>query len=188
LSEKELQVLATTEGKTEEGYAVNSVIVNPDKVRIQGPSSVLKDMHSVWTKPIPVEGKRASFEVDASLDLRNPHLKVLTKVPVVAEVRIAEKRVTKRYEGLAIQVVNAPGRYTIKPSHATVTVEGLPSVLEKSLVEGTLAVKIDLEGLSPGRHLRQVTVDLPEGTDLVEVYPSVIEVIVMGDEPKKQGE
>jgi len=188
LSEKELQIFASTEGKTEEGFAVDSVTVKPEKVRIQGPTSALKKTNAVWTKAIRVDGKRESFKVDVSLDLRNPHLKVLTKVPIVAEVRISEKSITKRYEGLPIRALNAEGQYSIKPDHATVTVTGFPSVFEKTASEEALAVRVDLKGLTPGRYLRQVTVILPEGMDLTEVYPSVIEVFIMGGEPEQQGE
>ncbi|MBI4775786.1 MAG: hypothetical protein HY788_16710 [Deltaproteobacteria bacterium] len=188
LSEKEAQILVLTEGKTEEGFAVDSITVKPEKVRIQGPSSALKNMHSVWTKPIRVDEKRESFKTAVSLDVRDPHLKVLTKEPIVAEVRISEKRITKRFEGLPIQVVNAEGRYSIKPDHAAVIVTGLSSVFEKALKDGTLAVRIDLKGLSAGRHLRQVKAELPVGTELVEVNPSVIEVHITGGEPEKQGE
>ena len=188
LSEKELQIFATMEGKTEEGFVVDAVVFKPEKVAVQGPASVLKNIHAVWTKPIRVDQKRDTFQMEVALDLRNPYLKVLAKGPVLADIRILEKQVTKRYEEFPIRAVNADGQYSLKPERVTVTVTGLPSVLEKTLNEGSFAVQVDLQGLTPGRHLRQVAVNLPEGTGLSEVYPSVIEVFIVGDQPEQQGE
>jgi len=62
LSEKELQILASLEGKPEEGFDVDSVVFKPEKVVVQGPSSVLKNLDALYTKPIRVDQKRETFQ------------------------------------------------------------------------------------------------------------------------------
>ncbi len=177
--EKDLQVFPTLAGKPAEGYAVTSVSFVPEAVSVRGPEEVLSSIHAVWTKPINVDMKKETFQVEAVMDIKNPQLSVAAKKPVMAEIKLEEKPITRNFQDFPLEALNAPQQFLLKPDRVDISVSATVSVLQPESAEGNLVAVVDLEGLEPGRHLKQVSVRVPPGAILVDVFPSVVEVIIM---------
>lgn len=83
---KTIQVVPTTQGQPAAGFELGRVLVNPAKIRVQGPESRLRDIDAISTVPIQVDGKRSSVQQTVGLDVPDPQLRL--QDPSSVEVRI----------------------------------------------------------------------------------------------------
>jgi YbbR domain-containing protein len=83
---KTIPVVPTIQGQPAAGFEMDTVLVNPSRVRVQGPESRLRNIESISTVPIPIDGKRSSLQEAAGLDLPDPQVRLLD--PSKVEVRI----------------------------------------------------------------------------------------------------
>ncbi len=86
---KTVSVIPTTQGQPADGFEIGKVLVNPGKVRVQGPDSRIRSVDSISTVPISLVGKRSSFQQSVGLELPDPQLRTneQSKVDVRIEIR-----------------------------------------------------------------------------------------------------
>jgi YbbR domain-containing protein len=89
---KRIPVIPGTLGQPEYGYEVARVSVAPDAVEIEGPESRVSVVSSISSVPIPLDGKRSSFEQPADLDLPDPQIRLKHPSPVNVKVDIRQTR------------------------------------------------------------------------------------------------
>ena len=65
---REVQVLPRIEGTPGPGFAVRQVRPEPRSVQIAGPRSEVTRVHQVYTMPVSVEGRTATFATRAGLE------------------------------------------------------------------------------------------------------------------------
>jgi YbbR domain-containing protein len=73
-------------GQPADGYEVERVVADPATVQVEGPESRLKDLSSIATVPIRVEGKQARIEQASDLDVPDPQIRLLH--PSTISIRI----------------------------------------------------------------------------------------------------
>jgi hypothetical protein len=66
--QREVEVQARVEGKPAEGYVLRGVTATPAQVRVSGPASEVRRLTRLSTLPVSLDGKRASFSVQAILE------------------------------------------------------------------------------------------------------------------------
>jgi YbbR domain-containing protein len=110
-------------------YAVGSVKFNPSEVLINGPESVVKDIDSVQTKPIPLDSQvMDSFEFTTALASQNSIS--ISPSKVSAQVEIVKQYVSRTFKSIPIRLLGAPeekGNYKIEllsSPHVAVTLHG----------------------------------------------------------------
>jgi YbbR domain-containing protein len=86
---KAVSVKPVVVGLPDEGYSVDGIIINPERVIVEGPESLIKRIKSVKTEPIDVTGIFESLRVSALLDITEPNL--TTDIREV-EITIAVKK------------------------------------------------------------------------------------------------
>jgi YbbR domain-containing protein len=86
---KAVSVKPVVVGLPDEGYSVDGIIINPERVIVEGPESLIKRIKSVKTEPIDVTGICESLRVSALLDITEPNL--TTDIREV-EITIAVKK------------------------------------------------------------------------------------------------
>lgn len=73
---KEVHVTPIISGTPAPGFQIQRVVLEPFRVRIEGPSSILETIHQVNTEPIDVTGAAADFERDMGLDMIQKEISV----------------------------------------------------------------------------------------------------------------
>jgi len=90
---KTVTVVPTTQGEPADGFELGKVLVNPGKVRLQGPESRLGSIDSIHTAPIRIDGKKAALRQTIGLALPDPLLRL--QEPSMVDVRIEIRKATR---------------------------------------------------------------------------------------------
>ncbi len=163
------------EGSPPNGYEVLGVATRPDKVVVKGPSTELEDLKFINTLPIDVSHLTEHTVISTDLDFKNLHLSLKETVPILAEINIAAKPLTRTLAEVPVQA--APEPASLRPARVTVTVKGPWQQVKELKVEGIKA-SVDTRNQSPGPHRLNVSVSLPAGISLVRVKPATVTATV----------
>jgi YbbR domain-containing protein len=170
-----LSIKPVLEGQPPEGYEVLETKARPERVVVKGPSTELQDLKYLSTLPIDVSSLTEHTVISTDLDFKNLHLSLKEQVPILAEVSIAAKPLTRTISGAPVEAVPGPARLT--PAQVTLTLKG-PWPQVKNLKVADLKATVDTKNLSPGRHRLNVSVRLPNGLSLVKVQPAAVTATV----------
>ncbi len=75
-------------GKPAPGYEIASVQLNNPQVEIAGPEEVVKNIESLYTKPIEIQGLKTDLKQRTSLDFRNHQIYLPKEIPLEVQVNI----------------------------------------------------------------------------------------------------
>ncbi|MFL6229111.1 MAG: YbbR-like domain-containing protein [Pyrinomonadaceae bacterium] len=129
--EREVEVEPQLEGKVPAGYELLGVEARPARVRVRGPESHLNGLPRAPTETITIEGKTESF-VASQIAVDLPDRKIVPLDAVVdVIIKIGEERLTRRFEGVTVQLAPGTQGATPLPQRATVELRGARSVVEK---------------------------------------------------------
>jgi YbbR domain-containing protein len=97
VEEKELEVKAETTGNVAAGYEIYNSTVLPSRIRVRGPSSIIRILEYVQTERVDIEGKKDGFTArQIAVTSPDPKAAVLNTV-VDVDFRIGEKRIERRF-------------------------------------------------------------------------------------------
>jgi len=170
-----LPLQPTLTGTPPEGFEVKSVRIHPSFVSVKGPAEELRDLKVLSTLPIDVSTLTAPASLVTDLDVKNLHLTLQNPVPIMADVTVVEKTLSRTLSGVPVTAAPLPARLT--PSQVTVTLEG-PYRRIKELQPTDLQVRADTTGLKPGRHRLPVRLELPPPLRLLKVSPATVSALV----------
>ncbi|MDQ3800155.1 MAG: CdaR family protein [Acidobacteriota bacterium] len=123
VEEREIAVKPETEGALPDGFEVYAQAVNPAKVRVRGPESIVKSLDSISTEKILVDNRTEDFtQRQVGLNVVNPKITVLDTI-VEVTFRIGEKR-TERLFVVPYRIAET------ETKNATVLLYGARSILE----------------------------------------------------------
>lgn len=133
--EKSVPVKVDLQGTPPPGVEVERTISQPPVVTLRGPSSRLRDVDSVRTLPIDMEGRQHSFRVRRPLVAPgSPGETRLEPDRVQVEIVLVERSVSRTVEGLEVLVLDQPGAdgsaATVSPDRVSVVVQGPAEALE----------------------------------------------------------
>ena len=118
-----------------QGYAVDKVSFQPSEVMVAGPESILEDIDSVKSAPIPLSSSLIdSFDYETKIV--NERSISITPGKAKARVEIIRQSKTVTIENIAIKVLEAPnkaGKFKVEllsSPHAAVTLSGLKSTID----------------------------------------------------------
>lgn len=75
-------------GKPAPGYEIASVQINNPQVEIAGPEEVVKNIESLYTKPIEIQGLKTDLKQRTFLDFRNHQIYLVKEIPLEVQVNI----------------------------------------------------------------------------------------------------
>jgi len=173
LTRARLPVVAVVEGNLAEGYYVlgrpNAI---PDSVTVFGPERVLRDLTSVTTASLMIEGRRARveatrgivFDSEFNLDAVPREVRVVVEVEGTTVVALDDVPVTFEHE---------PGFESVEISPEVLTIElsGPEHIATRVDAEDIVAV-VDARGLPRGVHQLVPELTLPEGVEVRSVLPT----------------
>lgn len=168
---KTLQVQPVLEGKPREGYEIAGVKIRPSQISVKGPYTEIADLKFLSTIPLDVSQLTAPATLAVDLDLKNLHLTLQDQSPILVDVTVEPKIITRNISG--VPVTANPQKARLSPSKVTLTLQG-PMLQLKDLKPGDLKAAVDTNNLAPGRHQLNVSVDLPPAITLLRVQPATI--------------
>jgi hypothetical protein len=89
--QRQVEVQPRVEGKPAEGFVLRGVTATPAQVRVSGPASEVRRLTRVSTLPVSLEGKRASFSVQAILEPAGRQVRAQEDL-ITVQVEIAARR------------------------------------------------------------------------------------------------
>ena len=85
---KKIMVKPRIVGRPASGYEVESIQVNNPQVEIAGPEEVVKNLESLYTKPVEIQGLKADLKQRTYLDFRNHQIYLVKEIPLDVQVTI----------------------------------------------------------------------------------------------------
>lgn len=170
-----LPIKPVLENNPPEGYQVLSAQTRPAQVIVKGPYPELAELNFIPTLPIDLSHLKEHTIIATDLDFKNLHLTLKEPVPILADIMIGPKTLTRTIAKVPILPGPQPAR--VSPAQVTLTIKG-PWPVVQGLTPEDLQAKVDTRNLSPGRHRLIISVELPAGVSLVHSRPGAVTVTV----------
>ena len=158
-------------GNPPEGYELVNAKIRPDRVTVSGPVEEVSELKSIPTHPIDLRRLTEMTVMASDLDFKNLHLTLKDQVPILVELDIQSKTLTRTLP--QVPVFPEPGPANLRPAHVAVTVQG-PWLLVKDLKSGDVKATVDTRAAGRGSARLSVSIELPQGVSLVRVQPAVV--------------
>jgi YbbR domain-containing protein len=170
-----LPIKPILENNPPEGYEVISAKTKPPQVTVRGPYPELAELNFLPTVPIDLSYLKENTIIATDLDFKNLHLRMKEQVPILADIRIGPKTLTRTFS--EVPVLTESTSIRISPTQVALTIKG-PWPQVHDLKAEDLKARVDTQNLSPGRHRVNVSVELPGGVSLVRARPTIVTVTV----------
>lgn len=144
---RRVNVTADTRGDPADGFRLAQVTVEPDRVELSGPSSILRKLTEVPTDTVDVSGLREDAEFEVGLAVKKGQLTPTRSERFVVAVKVEPIVKERAFESVPVLLRNAED-YTVAAEDVRVTLAGPVEKLNA----------IDPEQVS-------VVVHVPEGFD-----------------------
>ena len=166
-----LPIKPVLENNPAEGYELVSAHTRPAQVTVKGPGSELAELQFISTLPIDLSFLKEPTVIATDLDFKNLHLALKDPVPILADLQIGPKTLTRTFS--AIPVITDSPNAKISPAQVTLAIKG-PWPLVQKLKPGDLKARVETRNLAPGRHRLNVAADLPDGVSLMRSRPASV--------------
>ena len=135
-------------GNPAEGYELKSIETKPEQVTVSGPEEELKDLKFLPTHPIEMSRLTGASTIRTDLDFKNLHLTLKAQVPILVELVIQPKTLTRTLSKVSVIPEPVPAR--LQPSEVAVTVQGSWFRM-KELNLAEVQARVDTRNLGPRR-------------------------------------
>ncbi len=145
LVQKTIPINAVTEGEVSPGYTLRRITMDPDKIVVSGPKSVLESVLALQTYVINLNGLNHSITLPVHLNLSPEFVNLIGETVVVAKIEVHEKFIKKTVSKIPINVKDAGRSVIVEPDSITVVAEipenlirdtPVPSMLFRAYVNG----------------------------------------------------
>jgi len=121
LIRKDLTISPAIKGKPAAGFIVESIVLNPPRVSVTGPKTVLDRESVLYTSIINLEELDRSSKLQVHLNLDESLLKLIGETVIEANIILKETMVRKTVRGIPINIRDS--NQAVKSIPSTVTVE-----------------------------------------------------------------
>jgi YbbR domain-containing protein len=165
-----------TRGSVADGYNLVSATVDPPLITIQGPLEQVQAITFVPTEEIDLTNLRANqtrtvrLQLPASIKSQRDSVSVTLRIePQTGDFNFP----------VAPTIENVPAemRATLQTTSISVILRGQVPVL-RALPVGSVRATVDAKGLSPGVHVLDATVTVPQGVTLLSYEPRQVVVVL----------
>jgi YbbR domain-containing protein len=180
LIQKELPIKPILVGKIHRDFSLDSVAVDPPKLEISGPQSILDQEENLSTSPIVISELKESTVKQVPLALK-PEISDLIGEPVVAvRLNISELRKKMEISDIQIDLELDNGRqaetiYRLLPPSVNITID-LPQGMVRPLdsIKSLFQARIEPESLEPGSRELAVILKGPPEIKIQEIIPEKV--------------
>jgi YbbR domain-containing protein len=177
---RDIHVVPSFRGYLEPGYELAGFKLEPSKIEVAGPASLMDKIEDVATEPIELTGRSENFTVRTSLSARNPLLFFLTSDTFVFTAEIKKTLVFRVFQDLTVTYVGLPDNLTVREPEPAGTARVAASSVElDGFVPADGVLEADLSRISqPGVYSVPVIPRFPEVFDVESWSPVVVTVSV----------
>jgi|GEM_PF-1240577 len=145
---KAIPVLPDLKGSVADGYVFKDYVVNPAKVTVAGPESIVEGVREIWTDPLVIDGMTESFQQTVQLRVKKPGIVIESMEEYIVQVVIVPEMVERYFE--SVPVVAVSGEHVLELDQDSVEVWlGGPRLLLDSIGKQRLSAVLDASGLTP---------------------------------------
>jgi len=187
-----LPIKAMIIGKPADNYEITAITLQPDNIQLTGPEAVLGDIKELTTATVTIDGITATINKQVNLDLSPELATLLGETVVTVRVGIKEKVITEKWDNIAVTIVNGETNLAYLPEPPEVSIEvSYPARMTNMIKDSRKALQatVDVDKLSPGRHLIPLKLKAEKGFSANNSIPQEITVdispILSPDHPLK---
>ncbi len=170
-----LPVHVVTVGAPADGYRVASVEASPAQIQARAPSRQIANLAMIDTEAVDVGGLAADTQRAAAVTTPGGMVR-LEPSEVMIKIDIAPVIATKQFHGVPVTVRDIAYQSTLQPSRINLQLRGAKLQLNK--LDLSNAVYVDGDGLEPGTYNTPVEVQLPQGVELLRLWPDKVRITV----------
>jgi YbbR domain-containing protein len=169
---KEVQVRVPVEGRPRDGFVVEKVIVNPEKVHVVGAKRELQKLVELSTSIVNIDGIDKSFSARSKVVIDDNSSIHVKDDWVQVQVAVGPQKAVRTFSAVPVEAQN--GRVVeSRPTHVEVELTGDRAVLE-ALRPSDVRIYVNTGNLASGWNTRPVRIRIPEGTSFVRVIPDEV--------------
>ncbi len=160
LERKKVPVVVRYSGIPARGYEITNIFVSPKSIEVEGPSSKVFKVKSVFTETIDIEGLKNSLERDnVNVVINSKYINFVDSGKVKVIFKIEEKKFSKYFRNIRIKFINSKRRYRVN----------------RLYVDALLKIPISLKG-----KIEKTDVDVIADLSSVKVYRKYVYVKLKG--------
>ena len=186
LIEKELPIKPVLEGNPAAGYAVASVISDPPTLALTAPAAILDKDVFLPTKPIDLTDRKADFNIQTTLDLRDEVTELVGEPVISVTVQIGEKQTTREFDRIPVELKHEAERtiYRLNHNYVDVVTEIPYHLADKDPKQFKFSAILDAGNLPPGHHVVPVKIITGDQNLIIKkVVPETIEIDISPPQP-----
>ncbi len=145
---KVIPVLAYPAGSVADGYVFKDSLVNPSRVTIAGPESIIEGVREIWTDPVDIDGKSESFQQTVEVRAAKPGIVIESVEDYIVQVVIVLEVVERYFEGVPVVAENQQHVLELGQDSVEVWLGG-PRLLLDQIRADRLSAVLDMSGLIP---------------------------------------
>jgi YbbR domain-containing protein len=169
---RHLPVQVVIVGKPADGYHIGSIEPEPAKVRVRAPSKEFVNLETLDAEAVDVTGLTTETVRLAAVTPPRGMMRV-DPTQVMVKIRIAPDIATRDFRGVPVVVRDSYYQSKVEPPRINVTLRGPKVQLSKLDLSGTVFVE---DGMDPGTYNAPVQVQLPQGVELVHLWPDKVRI------------
>ena len=184
--EREVVIRPRFSGDPAEGFTLQRIQIEPDKVRLLGARTQMDTLKFIYTRPLDVQDLNSDVEMLVTLDL-GTRLRLAPNQTDFIQARIEVTQSVSRLllRNIPVQVENATNAYRMSTQRVNVYLEG-PEALMQDLNKDNLSAVFDLSKFPPGDYRGQTPImALPDTVRVLEQWP-IIDLLVLNRPLKKK--
>lgn len=179
VARRSVPVRLDQKGELHPGLKLLETELNPAKVDVTGPSSVLERLRSIDTEPLELGSLRAG-KLDRRLNLVAPDDMVrLVRAQVVLQLAIETVMAQREFRQVAVELTGDRQGWRVSPERVNLVVRGPEAELEKLAIDGAVVVTTDSADGGKPKRVKPV-VRLPEGFEVVRQEPPEVTLKPVG--------
>ena len=201
LIQKDFPITPFTSGDVAAGYEVEKLVMNPEKITITGPETVLSLADQLITEIIDINGLKETKSYQVPLDLDPKFVSLIGQTAVTAEVVVAPKMVEKKLAKVKVNAAVGGSKREVAPEHVSVILR-VPVLLLRDVKEvDKLFSVVTEENISENGYLQvkirpnpanqlplEVVSIIPDAVKLVTPEPAAPSVAPVAPEPVEEKE
>ena len=177
LMSKEVPVKVNWEADLDPAFQFLNARTVPNRVELEGPSTLVAPLDHVFTKPVTVKGNQprqwqgtVGLDVSAEIEVR--------PATVQAELEFAPKTTTL-WVKRPVELLGGPVSQTsVEPEAVRLHLELPLTLLDQENWRERITVTVPLDELGPGVYQRAYEVDLPPDTRILGIKPDQLRVVI----------
>jgi hypothetical protein len=144
VEERSVMVIPVITGEPPFGYFFEDVFIDPEKVSVSGPESLIKTLETVYTKDISIKNLTETTVKEVGLDLPDEKIFLDEETVISVKVIIKEQFVLKRIEKKEVLLRNLADHYDahIEEKEISVLLK-VPKRLEREISAESIRIFVD---------------------------------------------